>query len=316
MAASKKLVGIVIVLVAVAILVVASAWLIGSNLRNPGYVHRTPEQGLHPRTEPPFELSSWQGMTGDPKQELGLDYEEVEFSAVDGSTLRAWFIPVADQSKFAVVAVHGGESDRRSFMRHTPMLHRAGYPVLLFDYREHGISDGAERGIAFGWRAHYDVSAAVAYMKVEKQFEKVALIGTSMGAVASILAGARDDSIDVVIAENPYTSAADVLGNSEGFGDLPAWYHELVTFFTRVHFDMLDEADALDVVGQLSPKPLFLLHGTEDRAVHYSQSQRLFDAAGDPKELWILEGAGHTTLFNKAPEEYERRVLGFLAGHL
>ncbi len=67
----------------------------------------------------------------------------------------------------------------------------------------------------------------------------------------------------------------------------------------------------LVVVGQVSPKPLFLLHGAEDKAVHYSQSQRLFDSAGEPKQLWVLDGARHTTLLNKAPEEYERRVLGF-----
>ena len=137
-----------------------------------------------------------------------------------------------------------------------------------------------------------------------------------MGAVSTILAGARDPAIDGVIAENPFASAADVLGDAEFFGVLPAWYRELVAFFVRIHFDVLDEPDAIDVVGRIAPRPLLLMHGTADQAVSVWQSEALFDQANEPKELWILEGAEHTALFNLAPAEYERRVVGFLDRHL
>jgi fermentation-respiration switch protein FrsA (DUF1100 family) len=58
------------------------------------------------------------------------------------------------------------------------------------------------------------------------------------------------------------------------------------------------------------------MHGTQDQAVAVWQSEALFRKAGQPKELWILEGAEHTALFNLAPAEYERRVVGFLDRHL
>jgi len=293
-----------------------SAWLFATNLRNPGYVNRTPEQGLHPRDAPPFAMRHWMGRTGNPQEELGLAYEDVEFEAVDGSTLRGWLVPAAEPTGAAIVAVHGGETDRRSFMRHLPMLRGAGYPVLLFDYREHGISDGAGRGIAFGWRAHRDVSSAVAFMKQERGFERIAALGTSMGAVASILAAANDSAIDVVIAENAFTSAADVLGDSPFFGRIPRWYRQLIALSTRLHFDMLGEPDAIDVVAMISPRPLLLMHGTADQAVAVWQSEALFEAAGEPKALWILEGAEHTALFNLSPTEYEQRVVGFLDRYL
>ncbi len=295
------------------LLVIGSAWLIATHLKTPQYVHRSPEQGLHPRDAPPFNIPHWQGFTGDPKESLGLDYQTVEFAALDGSTLRGWLVPAARAARLAVVAVHGGEGDRRSFLRHVPLLHAAGYPVLLFDYREHGISDGDVRGIAFGWRAHEDVSSAVAFMKQQRGFETVAAMGTSMGAVASILAAAEDTTIDAVIAENPFTSAVDVLGNSAGFDRLPRWYHQLVAFFVRVHFGRLGEPDAIDVVDKIAPRPLLLMHGTGDTAVHYSQSQRLYARAGDPKSIWILDGARHTQLFDVDPMTFKARVLDFLA---
>ena len=45
-------------------------------------------------------------------------------------------------------------------------------------------------------------------------------------------------------------------------------------------------------------------------------SQRLFAAAAEPKELWIVGRAAHVDLYMVAKEEYERRVLSFLTSRL
>lgn len=317
---------ILITLIAIGAIIFVSAWFFATHLVTPSYVHRTPEQGLHPRNTSPFEVPRWGHALNNPLQDFGLAYTDVEFLAIDGTLLRGWLIPASDTSikntsvddshSRAVVAVHGGEGDRRSFMRHLPMLNKAGYAVLLFDYREHGISDGDSRGIAFGWRANHDVSSAVVFMKQRRLYSRVAVLGTSMGAVSAIIAGANTPEIDVVIAENPFASAEDVLGDADFFDQLPGWYRKLVAFFVRVHFDVLDEPNAMDVVNQISPIPILIMHGTADKAVSVWQSQKLYEKAGQPKELWILEGAEHTALFNKAPEEYEQRVIGFLDRYL
>jgi fermentation-respiration switch protein FrsA (DUF1100 family) len=55
------------------------------------------------------------------------------------------------------------------------------------------------------------------------------------------------------------------------------------------------------------------MHGTDDQAIPYAHSERLRAAAGEAVELWILEGGRHSSLFNRAPEEWKRRVIGFLA---
>jgi len=46
------------------------------------------------------------------------------------------------------------------------------------------------------------------------------------------------------------------------------------------------------------------------------QSQRMFQVAGEPKELFVVKGAAHGEAHMTAPEAYERRVLDFLARHL
>ncbi len=102
----------------------------------------------------------------DPLQDFQLPFEEIEFRNADGMTLRGWWVPGLDPNPdLAVVRVvacvrwqgggpltrptlqvfcHGGGRDRRAWLRHVPIFHRAGLPCLLFDLREHGA--GAGRG--------------------------------------------------------------------------------------------------------------------------------------------------------------------------
>jgi fermentation-respiration switch protein FrsA (DUF1100 family) len=69
-------------------------------------------------------------------------------------------------------------------------------------------------------------------------------------------------------------------------------------------------------VGRIAPRGLLLIAPGEDQLVSPAQSERLYHAAGEPKELLVVEGAAHAEAHSAAPEIYERRVLDFLARHL
>lgn len=287
-------------------------WLAsGSALRPAWYVHRTPEQGLQPRDGDPFAADFWQGVHHDPGADFGYAFEEVEFPAVDGSALRGWYVPGAARASVGLVAVHGGGADRREFLRHLPLFHEAGYPVLLFDCREHGVSDGASRGLSFGAREHEDVSSAVAYLAGPRGIARVAVIGTSQGAASAILAAADDPRIAAVVAENPFTHLRDLLLDTSLAAGVPRPFRVLLA---RVIEWRLGGArpGPIDVVGRIAPRPLLLMHGTADSVIPYAQSQRLFAAAGEPKELWLVPGARHAALVNEDPMGWREHVLGFL----
>jgi fermentation-respiration switch protein FrsA (DUF1100 family) len=55
-----------------------------------------------------------------------------------------------------------------------------------------------------------------------------------------------------------------------------------------------------------------MITGSVDDNTPVPVMQRLFAAAGDPKDLWIEEGAGHGDYVAVAPAEYEKRVIPFL----
>jgi fermentation-respiration switch protein FrsA (DUF1100 family) len=78
----------------------------------------------------------------------------------------------------------------------------------------------------------------------------------------------------------------------------------------------LEESDPLRWVDKIAPRALFLIHGGEDPYASLDDVRRLYDAAGEPKELWIAPGAGHRRVDQVYPEEYEERVLNFFKRYL
>ena len=59
--------------------------------------------------------------------------------------------------------------------------------------------------------------------------------------------------------------------------------------------------------------PILMIAGTADRNTTEEDTQLLFAAAREPKELWLVPDAGHVDFLRFAGDEYRRRVLAFLA---
>jgi fermentation-respiration switch protein FrsA (DUF1100 family) len=74
----------------------------------------------------------------------------------------------------------------------------------------------------------------------------------------------------------------------------------------------LDQVKPAKEIARL-PCPVFIISGDQDSKTWPEDTQRLFDAAREPKELWMVPGAGHVDLYGP---EYERRILGFLEKYM
>ena len=79
-------------LVAWALIVAGGIWY-GSELvlNPPWHENRAPEDGLKPPDD--FIIESWSPGIHDPLTDFGIAYEDVDFPAVDGTTLRGWWVP-------------------------------------------------------------------------------------------------------------------------------------------------------------------------------------------------------------------------------
>ncbi|MBI4581131.1 MAG: alpha/beta hydrolase, partial [Planctomycetes bacterium] len=69
--------------------------------------------------------------------------------------------------------------------------------------------------------------------------------------------------------------------------------------------------DPIDHVGRIAPRPLLIIHGTADEIVPVEMARRLHAAAGDPKELWLVDGADHYDPLRENADEGQGRLLEF-----
>jgi hypothetical protein len=60
---------------------------------------------------------------------------------------------------------------------------------------------------------------------------------------------------------------------------------------------------------------VFIIHGTADILTHVEHARRLYQAANEPKELWIND-SGHAWSAWTYPQRYQQRVLDFLSSSL
>jgi pimeloyl-ACP methyl ester carboxylesterase len=251
-----------------------------------------------------------EGAPPDPESEHGLAFEAVRFATAGGSELAGWFVPGAPRFPFAVVLVHGAGEDRRTFLGHLPFLHEAGYAVLLFDLRDHGASAGAARGSGLGFRELIDVSAAVRFAKHERGIERAAVLGIALGADAALLAAAGDSEIDAVIAEAPYGSTLELARRAAP--GTPERLRRAAVDLALRRVAALGEPQPIEVVGRIAPRALLLVASAADPAGSQEVALALFAAAREPKEVWIAERGGRGGFHAAQPEEYRRRLLGFL----
>ena len=242
---------------------------------------------------------------GRPSDE-GLRYEDVHFTSADGTRLHGWLMPAAPEgpAKGSVLHVHGNAGNVSGHYRAVSWLPPAGYHVLAFDYRGYGRSEG---GVSRAGTIS-DTIAALEYLRLRPETggAPIYVIGQSIGgAIAIVLCAERRADVAGLVVDSAFTRYRDV-----------AWHHvlrnpALLAVGWWYPLALGHAFDPIDHVGRVSPVPVLFMHGTNDRVVPHAMSEKLFAAAGPPKELWLIEGMDHYEVWSVREEEARRRVLEF-----
>lgn len=235
-----------------------------------------------------------------------LDYEDVSFTTGDGLTLRGWIIP--SHNRAAVILSHPIASNRMGVLEVADVLARHGYGLLLFDLRAHGESDG--QVLPFGGNEAQDVRGAAVYMQTRTDVDpnRIGAMGLSLGEQVSLLGAARTDAIKAVVADGPCCTTFEDWPSPKSLSDWLYVPYDLA-FFSMLHWrtGVSDPVSVQEAIAKISPRPLLLIGGGSEQELlehHYA-------AAGEPKTLWIIPGAGHISGLSARPEEYEERIVRF-----
>ncbi len=240
-----------------------------------------------------------------PRKQFDATFDVIDFHASDSTRLSGWWIPVersASQSINAhasdtVVICHGLGSSKADSLRFAEPIHAAGYNVLQFDFRACGESDGRLSSLG-GELEKRDVLAAVRWLRLNhlKEARQIFGFGVNTGA-AALIEAATDPSndgcaIDAVAVYQSFDSL-DLLGRSL----IAARFTRLLAGpFTRVGLSVgsaevgtsLHAVAPADIVRNLWPRPILVIHAVDDAAVPFDRGRSLFDAADQPKRAaWL-----------------------------
>ena len=237
--------------------------------------------------------------------------EEIDVTARDGIRLHSWLFrsPTAEAS---VIVLHGHGGNKHTCLPLAQFLFPR-YNVLMLDHRGHGDSDGLRTTI--GYEERLDVHGAVDLL-LERGLGPVGIYGMSMGGATAILAAAEDPRIAAIVADSPYARLRWAVQQSANLRGYPAFLSPAIAFLgclaTSLHLRYRMQAfDPVEVVDRIAPRPLLLMHGTEDDVVPVASAHALFARAGEPKELWLIEGLKHCKALEEAYEPFKIRVVEF-----
>jgi dienelactone hydrolase len=203
--------------------------------------------------------------------------EHVSFPTQDGGVVYADLYGKGDRG---VVLAHGGQFNKESWEKQAVVLANAGFRVLAINLRGYGQSRGPGDSNPMDAPLHFDVLAAVRYLR-KSGVKSVSVVGASMGGGAAA---------DASIAANP--GEIDRLVLLAGYGGGPP--------------------------EKVKGRKLFIIarDDTEGEGVlRLPKLREYYEKTPEPKELIILDGSAHAQ-FLFATNQGERlmnEILRFLS---
>lgn len=250
--------------------------------------------------------------------DLGLRFEDRSFrTSRDGLAVSAWFVP--GKGPAAVLVAHGMRHSRESVLDHIGMLHRAGFSVLAYDSRNHGATGRGRRTWRMATRFTDDLIDALAQLRREVGTQvRVGVLAFSFSCWPALRAARGEGAaIDALVCDSgpvPNIGAgvarlarlASITmppGLRDGTGLAALQSSARFWALARLHQPHWP-------LTQDGPPVLFVAGGRDGvlPAEEISQLARVTPGSS----TWIVPRAGHLRALRVAPEEYARRVCGFL----
>ena len=233
----------------------------------------------------------------------------------------------------AFIVLHGFGSNKKAgnVLKPVQMLSELGYATFRFDMRGCGESEG-ERGRLICTEQVSDTRAALSVVASQPEVEadRIGLLGSSFGAAVAVYTAGVDERVACVVSSGGWGNGERKFRGQHATPDAYARFlamlqegrrHKeatgeslrvsrydivpipdhlrghliegsILTFPVETAQSMFDFR-AEDVVGNIAPRPLLLLHSSEDSVTPTEQSMAMYERAGQPKDLHLFAETDH-----------------------
>ena len=239
-----------------------------------------------------------------------LAAQDVIIRASDGTEIHGWWCPVPS-AKGSVLLLAGVRANRLSMVERARFLRDAGYSTLLVDLRAKGETPGDH--ITFGWLESRDARAAFEFMRNAQPGAPTAIIGSSLGGAATLLADPVPPA-DALVLEAVYPTLERATSNRlrKYLGPIGPSLRPFL--LAQMQWRLGVKPESLRPVAHMAQvrSRILIINGDKDPNTTPDDARQLYAAAAGPKSLWLVPNAGHVDLHSFAREDYEKRVLALL----
>jgi uncharacterized protein len=226
--------------------------------------------------------------------DYGLKFEET-WLTVEGEKLYGWWIQGATEK--VLLYLHGNGVNIGVNAEHAARFQSLGMSVLLVDYRGYGRSEGAfpsEQSV------YADAEAMWKHLVKDRGIEprNIFIYGHSLGSAIGIELALRHPNAAGLIVESAFTSIRDMAKRDLLLRAVP------VSLILTQRFASISKIARLKL-------PVLFLHGSHDTLVPFSMSQRLYEAANEPKRVVLLAGGDHIDSAAAAPRQFVEAIRNF-----
>ncbi len=272
-------------------------------------------------------------------EKLGLVYKDLSVTTSDGMKIKTWFFPaqksisqeelnrvwnslvrkaykVIDNKKRPTLIICNGDAGNMSYqqLHYVQFFTNKGYNVITFDWRGFGQSSEWKMNttnlVYTEFLMDYDAVINEVMKQVEVDTSRMAVFGWSTGAYLSMAAASKYSNIKCFIAIGLMTSFREVLPIINA---LPKNRNNQQV----VPKDYPQHLQPIFVAPSFSKASFLIVGELDDRAPKW-MSEKIYASLPGKKELWIVNGAGHT-IVNESQATWNllnKRIVEFLDKNL
>jgi uncharacterized protein len=260
-----------------------------------------------------------------PRELLGYQFrrydlkpQNVLFNSSDGLKLVGVFIP--GNNSATIILLHGYGRSKEQMLPQASFLNRAGYNILMFDFRASGESDG--KYITFGENEQADLVGAINYLKGRGDIDmnKIGLLGFSMGGAVALMKSADLPEVKAVVINSTYAHFRAVVQRNfrtyfKGLPFFPLGYIVLWLMKRQTGVDYL-KINPITSLDKLKAMPLLIMHGKQDERIPAEDAMEFHKQAPWLEEFWLVGEATHEDVYTITGSQYEEKVVSFFRKYL
>jgi fermentation-respiration switch protein FrsA (DUF1100 family) len=216
--------------------------------------------------------------------DIGLEFENVTVTTADSVNVHGWYLPPDSTVNKVFLFCHGNAGNISHRLETIEFIWKLKAGVMIFDYRGFGRSDGdpSEEGAYADARACYDW---LVNGKGHRP-DDIIIFGRSLGGAIGVDLATKVPCGGLVV-ESSFTSAADMARRI--FPILPT------SLIIRYKFNTIDKISSVNC-------PVLVTHSPDDDIVPYDMGEKLYEAAGKPKQFVKLFGGHNDRQYLSLPE--------------